>query len=90
MYKASEEVIDDMNERCWRGQRNVPVTTQGGRKGVSVTSLSIGLTSSGHGLLRNQFAPNLASYVLGIEACLNLSSDEMRMKEISLNEHRLL
>ena len=53
MYKASEEVIDDMNERCWRGQRNVPVTTQGGRKGVSVTSLSIGLTSSGHGLLES-------------------------------------
>ena len=76
LFEASGEVLSDMNERCWRGQKNVPVTTQGGRLGVSVTSLSIGLTSTGHGLLRNQFAPDRTSHVLGMEACLNLRSGE--------------
>ena len=74
-FKAAEEVINDMNERCWRGQKNVPVTTQEA-DWVYVTSLSIGLTATGHGLLRNMYAPDRTSYVLGMEACLNFKSAE--------------
>lgn len=73
-YATAGAIVTDMMERNVLTKKNVPVTTQSGKTGVSVTSLSIGFTDSGHDLLRKQYAPDRLAFVLAMEACLNLDA----------------
>lgn len=87
-YVTAGSIVTDMMERNVLTRKNVPVTTQSGKTGVSVTSLSIGYSNTGHELLSKQYAPDGHAFVLAMEACLNLDAvadadEDTRVRELS-------
>jgi hypothetical protein len=70
-YKTANEVVSDMLERSILSKKNVPVITQSGKKGVSVVSLALGVSSAADDLLSKLYRPDRSAFVLAIEACLS-------------------
>jgi hypothetical protein len=70
-YKTANEVVSDMLERSILSKKNVPIITQSGKKGVSVVSLALGVSSTADDLLSKLYRPDRSAFVLAIEACLS-------------------